>query len=97
MDMRVGNCLLECLDCHMAFHQKYHRPTVNSNLTKKKFGLTSPTQVLKKLTDFRCIVCHGKDVGIQNRLLKCLFCEMIFHQECHRPTVNENLSKNNRN
>ncbi|XP_066142247.1 integrator complex subunit 12-like [Euwallacea fornicatus] len=39
--------------------------------------------------DLSCVVCNKMDVGVRNRLLECRDCHALYHQECHKPVVNE--------
>ncbi|XP_071447649.1 integrator complex subunit 12-like [Hetaerina americana] len=39
--------------------------------------------------DLMCVVCRGMDVGVRNRLVECVECHSLYHQECHRPTIQE--------
>ena len=33
--------------------------------------------------DLTCVVCKGMDVGARNRLVECVDCHFLYHQECH--------------
>ncbi|XP_046382595.1 integrator complex subunit 12-like [Ischnura elegans] len=39
--------------------------------------------------DLMCVVCRGMDVGARNRLVECVECHSLYHQECHRPPIQE--------
>ncbi|XP_076761760.1 integrator complex subunit 12 [Xylocopa sonorina] len=37
--------------------------------------------------DLTCVICKGMDVGARNRLVECLECHSLYHQECHVPHI----------
>lgn len=37
--------------------------------------------------DLTCVVCKGMDVGARNRLVECVECHSLYHQECHTPHI----------
>ncbi|KZC13360.1 Integrator complex subunit 12 [Dufourea novaeangliae] len=37
--------------------------------------------------DLTCVICKGMDVGARNRLVECLECHSLYHQECHIPHI----------
>ncbi|KAG8228548.1 hypothetical protein J437_LFUL017938 [Ladona fulva] len=39
--------------------------------------------------DLMCVVCRGMDVGARNRLVECVECHSLYHQECHKPPIQE--------
>ncbi|XP_014223067.1 integrator complex subunit 12 isoform X2 [Trichogramma pretiosum] len=41
------------------------------------------------LEDVACVVCKGMDVGAKNRLVECVKCGSLYHQECHTPAITD--------
>lgn len=37
--------------------------------------------------DLTCVICKGMDVGARNRLVECVECHSLYHQECHTPHI----------
>lgn len=37
-------------------------------------------------------ICKGMSVGPRNRLVECSDCHMLYHQECHKPPISENVN-----
>ncbi|XP_047364093.1 integrator complex subunit 12 isoform X1 [Vespa velutina] len=37
--------------------------------------------------DLTCVICKGMDVGARNRLVECVECHSLYHQECHVPHI----------
>ena len=51
---------------------------------------TDDTLALEILEDdLTCIVCKGMDVGARNRLVECVDCHALYHQECHNPPIQD--------
>ncbi|XP_015436014.1 PREDICTED: integrator complex subunit 12-like isoform X2 [Dufourea novaeangliae] len=49
---------------------------------------TDDTLALEILEDdLTCVICKGMDVGARNRLVECLECHSLYHQECHIPHI----------
>lgn len=49
---------------------------------------TDDTLALEILEDdLTCVICKGMDVGARNRLVECLECHSLYHQECHVPHI----------
>ncbi|XP_014488767.1 PREDICTED: integrator complex subunit 12 [Dinoponera quadriceps] len=49
---------------------------------------TDDTLALEILEDdLTCVICKGMDVGARNRLVECLECHSLYHQECHTPHI----------
>ncbi|CAH1153482.1 unnamed protein product [Phaedon cochleariae] len=44
--------------------------------------------------DLMCVICNGMDVGARNRLIECTDCHSLYHQECHKPMVTEDVFEN---
>ncbi|XP_012278150.1 integrator complex subunit 12 [Orussus abietinus] len=39
--------------------------------------------------DLTCVICRGMDVGARNRLVECVECHALYHQECHVPHIQD--------
>ncbi|XP_043494025.1 integrator complex subunit 12-like isoform X1 [Polistes fuscatus] len=39
--------------------------------------------------DLTCVICKGMDVGARNRLVECVECHSLYHQECHIPHIQD--------
>ncbi|XP_043279773.1 integrator complex subunit 12 isoform X2 [Venturia canescens] len=39
--------------------------------------------------DLTCVICKGMDVGARNRLVECVDCHSLYHQECHVPPIQD--------
>lgn len=39
--------------------------------------------------DLTCVICKGMDVGARNRLVECVDCHSLYHQECHNPPIQD--------
>lgn len=42
--------------------------------------------------DLTCCVCRGLAVGARNRLVECLECHALYHQECHSPPIADDVN-----
>ncbi|KAK6633204.1 hypothetical protein RUM44_003805 [Polyplax serrata] len=42
--------------------------------------------------DLNCKICKGMTVGPRNRLVECSDCHSLYHQECHKPPISENVN-----
>ncbi|KAK2161102.1 hypothetical protein LSH36_121g05029 [Paralvinella palmiformis] len=48
-------------------------------------------QFATDMMDLACVVCKRLDMTSGNRLLDCQECHRLYHQECHKPPVNEDV------
>lgn len=42
--------------------------------------------------DLTCCVCRGLAIGTRNRLVECLECHALYHQECHSPPIADDVN-----
>lgn len=42
---------------------------------------------LKDLEDLVCVVCRRIDLSAKNRLIECTKCNLLYHQDCHKPQI----------
>ncbi|XP_011495105.1 PREDICTED: integrator complex subunit 12-like [Ceratosolen solmsi marchali] len=49
--------------------------------------LQSDDNLADILEDVACVICKGMDVGAKNRLVECVKCGSLYHQECHTPHI----------
>ncbi|KAJ8682894.1 hypothetical protein QAD02_018686 [Eretmocerus hayati] len=49
--------------------------------------LQSDDNLADILEDVACVICKGMDVGAKNRLVECVKCGSLYHQECHTPAI----------
>lgn len=39
--------------------------------------------------DLACVICRRIDLSAKNRLIECLRCTSLYHQECHSPVIKD--------
>lgn len=39
--------------------------------------------------DLSCVICGRLDVSAKNRLIECIKCTSLYHQECHNPQIKD--------
>lgn len=49
--------------------------------------LQSDDNLADILEDVACVICKGMDIGARNRLVECVKCGSLYHQECHTPHI----------
>ena len=63
----------------------------NSPITIQRETTPDPLQsddnLADILEDVACVICKGMDVGAKNRLVECVKCGSLYHQECHTPHI----------
>ncbi|XP_054290594.1 integrator complex subunit 12-like [Macrosteles quadrilineatus] len=42
--------------------------------------------------DLSCVVCHEMAVGANNNLVECVECHSLYHQECHKPAITQDVN-----
>ncbi|XP_023248465.1 integrator complex subunit 12-like isoform X2 [Copidosoma floridanum] len=49
--------------------------------------LQSDDNLADILEDVACVICNEMSVGARNRLVECVKCGSLYHQECHTPHI----------
>lgn len=39
--------------------------------------------------DLACVICRRIDLSAKNRLIECIKCSSLYHQECHSPVIKD--------
>lgn len=46
---------------------------------------------LKDFEELACVVCRRIDLSAKNRLIECVGCNSLYHQDCHKPQISDAL------